>query len=168
MKWHLSWSTDPIARDIADRHYNRQKIGSRRFMPPGRCKVLLYEDNTALWGTSWPFAEYVLHAWAGAWVNSIFRKESGEDKNSDMIREAVACTRYLYPDVPELGMVTFIDPEKVKPIKVRGVDTWGYSYLKAGFENVGFTKGGLVALQLWPCNMPKAESPLEVQERLFA
>ena len=40
-------------------------------------------------------------------------------------------------------MVTFIDLRKVKPIKVRGKETWGYTYKRAGFKEVGKTKGGL-------------------------
>ncbi len=39
MIWHISHRADPFARDIADRHYNRQKIGSPQFVPPGRCLV---------------------------------------------------------------------------------------------------------------------------------
>lgn len=63
--WRLSDRADPAALPVADRHYNRQKIGSPQFVPPGRCLVLLTEDRTALWVTSWPFAEYVRHAWGG-------------------------------------------------------------------------------------------------------
>lgn len=57
---------------------------------------------------------------------------------------------------PPLGMVTFINRKKVKPTMVRGVKTWGYCYRKAGFVDVGETKGGLLALQLWPVDMPAA------------
>ena len=44
------------ARRIAARHYNRQKIGTQQFVPPGRCYVLLAVPGPALWVTSWPFA----------------------------------------------------------------------------------------------------------------
>lgn len=121
-------------------------------MPPGRCLVLI-ADAPAVWVTSWPFAEYVKHEWAGAWVNSMFRKEGGGNLASDLIREAVAITRWRWPDVPSLGMVTFIDRSKVKAKRDPG-----YCYLQAGFERVGETKGGLVALQLLPAAMP---APLE-------
>ena len=58
MIWRLSHRADPYARNIADRHYNRQKIGTPQFVPPGRCLVLVAETSTgrALWVTSWPFA----------------------------------------------------------------------------------------------------------------
>ena len=67
MNWHISHRAHPTPRAIADRHYNRQSIGAANFCPPGRAFVLVIPD-VALWVTSWPFAEYVKHAWAGAWV----------------------------------------------------------------------------------------------------
>lgn len=60
MNWTLSHRFDPAAVQIADRHYNRQKVGTPQFVPPGRCMVLL--GGPALWVTSWPFPEYTKHA----------------------------------------------------------------------------------------------------------
>jgi hypothetical protein len=65
MYWNISYRADPKALPIADRHYNRQKPGTPQFVPPGRCLVLLTENADALWVSSWPFAEYVKHAWGG-------------------------------------------------------------------------------------------------------
>ena len=64
MRWHLENRATPYARDIADRHYNRQKIGADQFVPPGRCLVLAI-PGAALWVTSYPLPEYVKHAWGG-------------------------------------------------------------------------------------------------------
>jgi hypothetical protein len=97
-------------------------------------------------------AEYVKHAWPGAWVCSAFRSE-GTGLASELIREAVAATRDFF-DVPAQCLVTFIDREKVKPIMTRGYRTWGRSWVKAGFRQVGETKGGLLAFQLLPDDMP--------------
>jgi hypothetical protein len=149
-RWRLSHRADKRALPIADRHYNRQKIGSPQFVPPGRCLVLLTENADALWVTSWPLAEFVKHAWAGAWVNSCFRNES-DFLSSDLIREAVAITRGKWPEIPSLGMITFIDSTKVRPKR-----DFGRCYLKTGFKNVGKTKGGLIAIQLLPNEMPQA------------
>jgi len=110
-----------------------------------------------LWVTSWPFAEYVRHAWPGAWVNSLFRNE-GPWLASDLIREAVAASRALFGDTPELGLVTFVDERKVRPNR-----TPGRIYLRAGFRAVGRTKGGLLAFQLLPVDMPEAEAPVQPQ-----
>ena len=153
MNWHLSHRADPAALPIADRHYNRQKIGSPQFVPPGRCLVLLCDG--ALWVTSWPFAEFVRHAWPGAWVNSLYRKERA-GRASTLIREAISATRSIWTP-PELGMITFVDPKHVKPTMVRGKPIYGYCYLKAGFRHVGFTKGGLWAWQMLPHEMPESE-----------
>jgi hypothetical protein len=151
--WHLSYRADPRAVPIADRHYNRQHVGSPQFVPPGRCLVLLTESADALWVTSFPFAKYVKHAWAGAWINSMFRNESSV-LSSDLIREAVAITRTRW-EVPELGMVTFVDSSKVR----RKRDP-GRCYRRAGFRVVGHTRGGLLALQLLPAEMPEPIEPL--------
>lgn len=150
--WELSHRFDPLALPMADRHYNRRKVGSPQFVPPGRCLVLRREK--ALWVTSYPFAEYVRHAWAGAWVNSLFRNE-GPECASSMIREAVAISRSIWA-APALGMVSFVDPKHVPMKRRRGEEICGYCYLKAGFRHVGFTKGGLWAWQMLPEDMPAA------------
>jgi hypothetical protein len=152
MRWILSTRNDPLARPLADRHYNRQKVGSEGFVPPGRCIVLRTEG--AFWVTSWPFAEYVLHEWGGAWLCSAFRNENPENLSSELILEAVAATRWKWPEVPELGMVTFVDTRHVRSSNP------GYCYQRAGFEKIGHTKGGLVALQMLEVAMPPAEPPL--------
>ena len=157
--WKLSHRADPEARKIADRHYNRQKPGTPQFVPPGRCLVLKRKD--AFWVTSWPFAEYVKHAWPGAFICSAFRNE-GRVLSSLLIREAVACTRWKYPDLPEEGMITFINSDKVR--KKRDP---GRCFLRAGFLNVGKTKGGLVAVQLLPVDFPEPLKPETKQIELF-
>ena len=161
MLWRYSNRFEARSRALADRHYNRQKIGSPQFVPPGRCAVFYAQTmgGEAFWVTSWPFAEYVKHAWAGAWVCSAFRNE-GAAKASDLITEAVAATRSLMGEPPPLGMITFVDRSKVRPTRVRGRDVWGWTYRVAGFVEAGETKGGLLALQLAPEKMPLAERPL--------
>lgn len=160
--WRLSDRADPAGVVIADRHYNRQKVGSPQFVPPGRCLVLLTHDRSALWVTSWPKAEYVQHAWAGAWMNSLFRREGGDHLASDLIRWAVAHTRAKWPEVPALGMVTFVDAGKVERKRQPG-----RCYIKAGFEICGKTKGGLLALQLRPEQLPDALAVPSDQLDLF-
>lgn len=157
--WHISHRADPVGVVIADRHYNRQKPGTPQFVPPGSCFVLL--APAALWVTSWPKGEYVKHRWPGAWINSLFRNESPA-LSSSLIRQAVAATRWHYGEPPDLGMVTFVDPDKVR----RKRDP-GRCYIKAGFRRVGFTEGGLVALQLLGHEMPDAAPPIGVTTDLF-
>lgn len=151
-RWHLSNRADPRARPLADRHYNRQKVGAKQFVPPGSCLVLLTEGATALWITSAPKGEYVQHGWPGAWVNSCFRNEDRERHlSSELIREAVAATRAFYGKPPKQGMITMVDAEKTKPKRDPG-----RCYLRAGFKRVGMTQAGLVVLQIAPADMPMA------------
>jgi hypothetical protein len=182
---------------IADRHYNRQTHGSPQFVPPGRCICLKTGDRDQLrvadtggayWVTSYPYAQYVRHAWAGAWMNTAFRNE-GAGLSSELIREAIAATRYIaanlpawdFGAVPALGLVTFVDPDKTR----RKRDP-GRCYRRAGFEVArcpvhygpggdadcmacqGMTEAGLIALQLWPHLMPDPAPPQLAQPVLFA
>jgi hypothetical protein len=162
MIWQCSDRADIRALPLADRHYNRQKPGSPQFVAPGSCFVLLAYDLGSLWVTSWPNCEYVKHAWAGAWINSLFRRETTPVLASILIREAVAATRWFYGEPPCLGMVTFVDASKVR--HKRDI---GRCYRKAGFKHIGFTKGGLHAFQLEPCNMPAPEAPIGATLNLF-
>lgn len=152
MRWCLSHHADRRACRLADHHYSRKTIGAPQMMPPGRKLVFLTEGADAVWGSSWPFAEYVRHAWAGAWMCTIFRNE-GAALSSELIREAVAATRW-YWDPPAIGMITFVQAAKVKSANP------GYCFKQAGFRFVGHNKGGQVALQLLPEDMPEAQMPL--------
>ena len=187
MIWTLSHRAAPSARALADRHYNRQHIGAPQFVPPGRCLVLYAETPTgrAFWITSWPFAQYVRHAWAGAWVCSAFRNE-GAGLASDLIRQATAAIRWTWPDVPVLGMVSFVDADRVRHKRDPG-----RCYLRAGWHPavcpkhggsaaseraalrapgcaacLSRTEAGLLALQVFADEMPPPESPIGGQAGL--
>lgn len=80
--------------------------------------------------------------------------------SSEMIVAAVAATRWKW-DPPSLGMVTFVDPGKTR----RKRDP-GRCYRRAGFVPCGETKGGLVALQMKPEEMPEAKAPIGAQAGL--
>jgi hypothetical protein len=145
-RWIRSWRADPRAAAIADRHYNRQKPGAAQYVPPGRCRCYRIGDE-AVWVTSWPLAAYTQHAWAGAWVNCLFRNET-EHLSSSLITEAVALTRGVW-EPPPLGIVSFVDAGKTR----RKRDP-GRCYRRAGWSHVGFTQGGLWVFQQLPDDMP--------------
>jgi hypothetical protein len=155
MNWVQSWRADPQARQLADRHYNRQKVGATQFVPPGGCVVLATADFGAVWVTSTPIAKYVKHAWAGAWVNSLFRNESRAVLSSVLINEAVAATLAAVGPAPPLGIVSFVDASKTR----RKRDP-GRCYRRAGWKHVGFTKGGLWVFQQLPGDMPASASAI--------
>ncbi len=161
MRWRESWRADPAARRIADCHYNRQAVGADQFVPPGRCVVLVIPGE-AFWITSWPYGEYVKHAWPGAWVCSAFRNERPDlHLSSELVLEAVAATRF-YWEPPAQGLITFVDADKVRHKRDPG-----RCFRKAGFLRVADTRGGLVALHLPPHAMPAAEQPLGAQSSLL-
>ena len=170
MHWHLSHRADRRALPLADRHYNRQKIGSPQFVPPASCVVLLTDPPEALWVTLAPIAAYVKHEWAGAWTCTLFRNESNT-RASDLITEAVAASLWYYTErkprpVPHLGFITFVDEGHIRQRNGRK-HLPGYSYIKAGWEPVGKTKAGLYALQLPPDRFPPPQEPLPlIDQRL--
>lgn len=93
------------------------------------------------------------HRWPGAWVCSAFRREVRRGHQaSTLIRYAVAHTRHYLGEPPPEGMVTFVDPSKIKPKA-----TPGACFLHAGFAADGETKGGLLAFVMRPEAMPIAE-----------
>jgi hypothetical protein len=157
----MSYRADKDVLPLADRHYNRQSVGSPQFVPPGKCVVFKTPCLRAVWVTSWPIAKYVKHAWAGAWMNSLFRNE-GAGLSSELIREGVSATLGEWPSPPPLGMVTFVDADKTR----RKRDP-GRCYRKAGFKHVGFTKAGLWVFQMLPHEMPEPCPALELQQTLL-
>ena len=163
MNWMLTNRADSVAALIADRHYTRQSVGSRQFVPPGRCVVLMVPNAPVLWVSSWPKAEYVRHAWAGAWMCSLFRNEVPDCYlSSELIIQAVAATRAVWGTPPKQGFVTFVDARQV-----RSKRDPGRCYRRAGWQHVGYTQGGLVALQLLPSRMSSPLAPLGFEESSF-
>jgi hypothetical protein len=159
MIWQISHRADPVSRAIADRHYNRQSIGHPQIAPPGRVLVLRARSRRgreALWITSFQFPEFCKHAWAGAWVCTAFRNE-GVGLSSDLIRQAIGATRAYMGEPPTLGMVTFVQPEKV-----RKKNDPGYCFICAGFRPCGQTGKGYLAFQLLPDAMPEPVPPLGI------
>ncbi len=113
--WALSWRADPVANAVAKRHYNCQSPDSDQWVKPGACLCFRTIEGGAIWSTSAPFAEYVQHAWAGAWENSTFRNERRDlYLSSDLIRQGIAVTLHYWPDPPDLGMVTMVDASKTR------------------------------------------------------
>lgn len=144
MYWKHVHHLDTRARLLADRHYSRQHPGAKEIAPPGNKIVLLGLNDDALWvshrpdpraNLAVPRADGFLY-----WNNPYFRNES-DQRASDLIIEALAITLFVWGlDVPVDGFHSFIDPRKVKPTMRRGVPTWGYSYIKAGFVYHSNTK----------------------------
>lgn len=157
MAWRRGHQSDRAALALADRHYSRTTPGSPKFMPPGRAVVLVDDAAPALWACSWPKPELVRRAYPRSWFCTVFRREGGLPASA-MILEAIGLTRGIWGEPPEDGLVSIIDPTKVKPTKVRGKDVWGWTWLKAGFEPAGNAKKKrhLMIFRLPPERFPAA------------
>jgi hypothetical protein len=165
VNWMLAHHFHPAAVRLADLHYSRRasSVGTPQMMPPGRKLVMVTEAGDAVFGVSWPFPELVAHDWPNSWLCTIFRRQPEcPTLASSLIREALAVCRWKWPDVPELGMITFVNAKKVgKP-----GDNPGYCFLKAGFHRVADSRTGLVTLHLPPAEMPEPAMPLGATFRL--
>lgn len=159
-RWRISYRADPVVSALADRHYSRQSVGAAQFVPPGACVVLRSLCGRAGWVTLQQRPEYVHHDWPHAWNNSLFRND-GAGLSSELIRQAVSATLAEWPVPPPQGMVTFVDPDRIR----RKRDP-GRCYLRAGFRRVGTTRGGLHVLQLLPEHMPAPCPAIGAQQRI--
>ena len=164
MIWHRSNRASRTGAKLADRHYSRRTPGSPQFVPPAPAVILVTDCGRAVWVTTAP--KFSDHAWPGAWMCTIFRNE-GAGLSSELIRQAVAATRWRWPTVPAPGMITFVDPLKIKPTQKPG-----WCFRKAGFREVGRTKGGhgrnpLLVLQLLESGMPDPQAALGETLPLF-
>lgn len=160
-RWCETWKADPVARALAERHYNRHSPGASLFMPPGRSLVLRTLEGDAVWGVV--LQKHSRHAWPGAWMNCIFRNESPH-LSSSLIEEAVAMTRGFFGEPPAHGLITFVDSKKTH----RKRDP-GRCYVKAGFKRVGVTKdAGLIVLQMLPEDMPRPMEPRSSLRKVIA
>lgn len=129
MAWIVTNKGDQECRRLADRHYSRQKIGSRQFCRPGRNLVLKTEGADAVWVT-----------WSGirddgidAWECTIFRNESTH-LSSALIREAIELTLREWGQPPPDGIITYVDQTKVRSVNP------GFCFLKAGWRKSGRSK----------------------------
>ena len=101
-----------------------------------------------------------MHDWKNSWNCSLFRNE-GAGLSSELIRRAVAATILSGGSPPSGGMITFVDPKKVKPKR-----TPGYCYVRA-LDCPGKQRKENFVFQLLPSDMPKPQKPLESQLSLL-
>jgi hypothetical protein len=163
--WQVVRRNDPRAATLADRHYSRKTVGHMYFTPPGRCLVLLTTQKNAVWASSWPSLEYVTYRYIqeDAWLCTLFRNEApGIYLSSELITQAVAATRWQWGSPPQAGMITFVNPAKVRRKR-----DWGRCFRKAGWQQRGYTKSGLVVLQIQPQDMPGAAPAIGQSLQMF-
>lgn len=125
---------DPRARALADRHYSRQKVGSREIGPPGQKLIYMTVDGRCLWGSHRPAPWAGIDRADGFMGHScfIFRNE-GPLLSSELIVEAVGLTAKVWGVAPFITYVAKDHVESPNP---------GYCFLVAGFEHNGWVESG--------------------------
>lgn len=101
---------DPRARELADRHYSRQTVGAKGFVPAGQRFCLLHEDAGGR--AVWAVCRNMDPTGRVQWRNTIFRNESAM-LSSDLIRAATTATfemwKRRYGAMPAEELTTEID-----------------------------------------------------------
>jgi hypothetical protein len=131
---------DERAFALFSRHYsyqpykdNRRQMGYRnRFLicGPGGKLVMITQDCNALF----VWRKFKDENQPG--INcAVFRNESGL-LASELILEAEQLALAKWPDTNRF--YTYINPKKVRPIKQRGKELWGYCFLKAGWQQCDY------------------------------
>lgn len=138
--WEVVKKTDRRAIALADRHYSRQKPGSRELGPPGQKIILLSNDQLAVWGSHRPAPWTGIKRMDGFEGHCcfLFRNE-GAGLSSQLIREAVALTAKQWGIAP---FITYVAVSKIASPNP------GYCFKQAGFVHVKFrdkTKHGRMA-----------------------
>jgi hypothetical protein len=133
--WLEGNKATPAGAALADRHYNRRKVGSPQFMPPGETLVLVSACARAVWGWWRPHPASGLKAMNGldGWTCSIFRNE-GAGLSSDLILEAEAVLRDSNRGCGPDGMLSYVWPSKIRSTNP------GACFLAAGWRRIGWSQ----------------------------
>jgi hypothetical protein len=111
---------------LADRHYSRQTVGARQFLPPGQVLVLVTALGDAVFGWHRPKPGIARLDGLDGWCCSIFRNE-GAYRSSELILEAeqllVEIKQVCGPD----GLFTYVEPNKLQSSNP------GYCFQMAGW-----------------------------------
>jgi hypothetical protein len=107
---------DPRVRELADRHYSRQTIGAKGFVPGGRRFCLLHigepAHKKALGRAGWAVCYNMDPTGVYQWRNTLFRNET-KTLSSELVIAATAVTfdmwRRRYGELPVEDLITEID-----------------------------------------------------------
>lgn len=119
---------DPCGRRLADRHYNRRKIGAPQFAPPGQRFVLITPDCRGVWCWWRPHPASGIRAMNGldGWTCTIFRNESSA-LSSALVIDAECAVGALGHECGPDGMLTYVEDTKIKSTNP------GYCFKSAGW-----------------------------------
>lgn len=141
-RWFAINKAHPVGRLLADRHYSRQKVGSKQFCRPGENIVLATNDGRAVWVSWRPKPGINRMDGLDAIECTLFRNE-GPYLSSDLASEAVALTVERW-GWPRDGFITYIDAAAIASPNP------GYCFKQAGWQLDKTYRGkkGLLRLRL--------------------
>jgi len=115
--WQRVGKFDPRTAALADRHYNRRKVGSPQFMPPGQTVILLSHDEQAVFGWWRPDPASGIPSINGldGWTCTIFRNES-PTLSSAMILDAERALYQTGHDIGPDGLLTYVWDSRVRSV----------------------------------------------------
>jgi len=115
--WEQVGKFDPRTAALADRHYNRRKVGSPQFMPPGQTLILLSHDEAAVFGWWRPHPDSGIPAINGldGWTCTIFRNES-DVLSSRLILDAEQALYQTGRDIGPDGLLTYVWDSRIRSV----------------------------------------------------
>lgn len=146
--WERVKKDHPVGAKLADQHYNRRKIGSPQWMPPGQTIVLLAPGSTpqlgALFGWWRPDPDCGIPSMNGlnGWTCTIFRRQGWPVLASTMILDAEQAMTVFGYDIGPDGLLTYVWDSKVESSNP------GFCFKAAGWTVRGRSKDGRKTL-LW-------------------
>lgn len=152
--WVQILDGDVTALQLYERHYScRQYADGRKrrlFVGPGEKMVLTTPENDAIF--VWrKFIDGAIPKQRG--VNcATFRNEAPERYlSSDLIR---AATEWAWSRWPGERLYTYVNPSKIREKRDPG-----RCFRRAGWQECGHTRGGLVILELFPAARLRKDAP---------
>lgn len=142
--WQRIDVEDPRGAELADRHYSRQTVGARGYMPPGLRFALWYDDGTGPgpWGKSgcaiWGVVCNLDPVGKLRWRCTIFRNESPWLSSWLALRatESTFTTwRARYRVLPPVRLTTEIDIDATADRRSKN-NPPGHCFLEAGWEHL--------------------------------
>lgn len=131
--WIVLANEGPRGGELADRHYSRQTVAARGFMPPGK-RFALWQPGV-LWCVVWNLDPLGTPRWR----NTLFRNETAA-RSSILIESALAATlvewRRRYLALPVERLTTEVDVDKTAARRSRSARP-GRCYEAAGWEFLG-------------------------------
>jgi hypothetical protein len=135
--WQQVGKFDPRTANLADRHYNRRKVGSPQFMPPGQTLILLSHDERAVFGWWRPHPDSGIPSINGldGWTCTIFRNESPV-LSSAMILDAEQALYQTAHEIGPDGLLTYVWDSRIRSVNP------GACFKHAGWQRIGRSADG--------------------------